>query len=405
MEGPRPQPLKPGSVTAKVLARVWRGGELTIVDSSPGAGKTTLVANVVSNLALRADMNILAAMPTRAQALSFARRLAKEYPVDKINIVIKDVDQADLPEGYNAEKQLANVPRVTITTLAKAKFIDKSTFDLIIIDEAYQATHALASQARGDIPQTLMVGDPGQIGPVVTVDTSIWSGQKDAPHLPAPLVTVGADDVERFSLGVTYRLGPVSASIVAPIYKFPVESGRPSREAVTRDGDIADEVFSIEVDHSDEVDNLECLATMVRRAAEFVGGSVIQGEEVREITDSDIALVVSRNSQVSILTGMSRSLGHDFAIGTADRLQGGEWPVVVALDPMYGSNGESEHNQSVGRLCVMVSRHTAHLSWIHDDSWIDATQGNEKINKTNRRVREALVGPLPAVDDFADDGF
>jgi hypothetical protein len=349
-------------------------------------------------------MNILAAMPTRAQALSFARRLAKEYPVSKIKIDIKDVDEADLPEGYNAERQLAFVPRITVTTLAKAKFIDKSNFDLIIIDEGYQATHALVSQARGDIPQALMVGDPGQIGPVVTVDTSIWSGQKDAPHLPAPQVTVGSTDVERFSLGVSYRLGPISTGIVAPIYKFPVESGRPQRDAITRDGEIVDEVSSFEVEHSDEVDNLDCLAMMVRRAAEFVGGSLIEGDSTRELTDSDIALVVSRNSQVSILTGMSRSLDHNFAIGTADRLQGGEWPVVVALDPMYGSNGESEHNQSVGRLCVMVSRHTAHLSWIHDDSWIEATQGNEKLNKTNRRVREALVGPLRVFDDFAD-GF
>lgn len=349
-------------------------------------------------------MNILAAMPTRAQALSFARRLSREYTVDKIKILINDADHADLPEGYSAERQLAYVPRVTVTTLAKAKFIDKSTFDLIIIDEAYQATHALVSQARGDIPQALMVGDPGQIGPVVTVDTSIWSGLKDAPHLPAPLVTADSTDVERFSLGVTYRLGPVSAGIVAPIYKFPVKSGRPQRDAVTRDGELVDEVTSIEVEHSDEVDNLECLALMVRRAVEFVGGSLITGDETRALADSDIALVVSRNSQVSILTGMARSLGHDFSIGTADRLQGGEWPVVVALDPMYGSNGESEHNQSIGRLCVMVSRHMGHLSWVHDDSWIEATQGNDKTNKTNRRVREALVGPLPVVDDFAD-GF
>jgi hypothetical protein len=114
-------------------------------------------------------------------------------------------------------------------------------------------------------------------------------------------------------------------------------------------------------------------------------------------------LVVSRNSQVSIVTGMSRSLGFDFTIGTADRLQGGEWPVVIALDPMYGSNGESEHNQSIGRLCVMVSRHTSHLTWVHDDSWVEATASNDRIDRTNRKVRESMIGKVAQVDIFDPD--
>ena len=245
-------------------------------------------------------------------------------------------------------------------------------------------------------------GDPGQIGPVVTVDTSIWEGQKDAPHLPAPLVTKGATDVERFSLSVTYRLGPKSAGIIAPIYKFPFTSGRPERFVVTTDGEAVEEIEAISVDHSDEVDNLDCLATMVRRAASFAGGSLVEGDYTRPLRAEDVALVVSRNSQVSIVTGMSRSLGFEFTIGTADRLQGGEWPVVIALDPMYGSNGETEHNQSIGRLCVMVSRHTSHLTWIHDDSWVDASKGNDRIDRINRTVRESLVTHADEVDIFDD---
>jgi hypothetical protein len=401
--GPRPQPLVPGSITAKVLARVWRGGELTIVDAPPGSGKTALVSNIVANLATRTDMKILVTTPTRAQCLAFARRLSLELPIDKIKIDMKDIDPEDLPEGYNADRTELRNPIVTVATLAKAKFIDKSNIDLLVVDEAYQATHALVAQAQSGVAQVLMVGDPGQIGPVVTVDTSIWEGQKDAPHLPAPLVTKGATDVVRFSLDVTYRLGPKSAKIIAPIYKFPFTSARPPRYVVTTDGEVVGEIETVEVEHSDEVDNLDCLATMVRRAASFAGGSLIEGDESRPLRAEDIALVVSRNSQVSIVTGMSRSLGHDFVIGTADRLQGGEWPVVIALDPMYGSNGETEHNQSIGRLCVMVSRHTSHLSWVHDDSWVEATAGNDRIDRINRKVRESMVGTVAEVDIFDPD--
>ena len=395
-----PQPLVPGSITAKVLARVWRGGELTIVDAPPGSGKTSLVSNVVANLATRTDMHILVTTPTRAQCLAFARRLSLELPIDKIFIDMKDIDPEDLPDGYLVNRHAAKAPLVIVATLAKAKFIDKSNIDLLVVDEAYQATHALVAQAQSGVAQVLMVGDPGQIGPVVTVDTSIWDGQKDAPHLPAPLVTKGATVIQRFSLDVTYRLGPKSASIIAPIYKFPFTSGRPSRYVVTTDGEVVGEIEAIEVEHSDEVDNLDCLATMVRRAASFAGGSLVQGDETNPLRAEDIALVVSRNSQVSIVTGMSRSLGFDFTIGTADRLQGGEWPVVIALDPMYGSNGESEHNQSIGRLCVMVSRHTSHLTWVHDDSWVEATASNDRIDRTNRKVRESMIGKVAEVDIF-----
>ncbi len=404
--GPRPQPLVPGSITAKVLARVWRGGELTIVDAPPGSGKTALVSNIVANLASRTDMHILATTSTRAQCLAFARRLSLELPVERIFIDMKDVEPEDLPEGYLTHLAVAKVPLVIVATLAKATFIDKSTIDLLVVDEAYQATHALVAQAQSGVAQVLMVGDPGQIGPVVTVDTSIWEGQKDAPHLPAPLVTKGTTDIERFSLSVTYRLGPKSAKMLAPIYKFPFTSGRPDRHIVMTDGTAVDEIETIEVQHSDEVDNLNCLATMVRRAASFVGGQLVEGDELRALRAEDVALVVSRNSQVSIVTGMSRSLGFDFTIGTADRLQGGEWPVVIALDPFFGANGESEHNQSIGRLCVMVSRHTSHLTWVHDDSWVEATAGNDKIDRVNRTVRESMVGAVSTVEvDIFDDGF
>ncbi len=399
-------PLEPGSTTAKVLASVWRGAEYTKVDSPPGGGKTSLIVTVASHLATRAHLKILIVSFTRAQVVAFAHRLVAEVPVTDIAIALKDVTADDLPQGYNMKSDPAKA-KVTVATLAKAKYLQRESYDLIIVDEAYQSTHAAVTQAASGIAQILMVGDPGQIGPVVTVDTSIWAGLKDAPHLAAPLVTMGYDEIEQYSIGQTYRLGAHTAKVIAPIYPFEFASARPDRIAVTAEGVECDEIESIEVAHSDEVDNLQCLESMVDRAESFVGGSIIEGGTSREITAEDVMLIVSRNSQVSILTGMAASRDLDFTIGTADRLQGGEWPIVVALDAMYGSNGESEHNQSLGRLCVMLSRHTAHLTWLHDDSWVEATKGKGHDKKINRQVREQLVGTKVRTEtvDLFDDGF
>ena len=401
-KAPTPGLLVPGSATAKALFHVWRGDECVSVDSPPGAGKTALVVTVVAHLVTNAKLTVLVAMPTRAQALAAARRQILELPVTQLSIDIRDVEPEELPPGYD-QKPVPGA-RVTYTTLARAKFITRTNYDVMIVDEAYQATHALVAQASAGIPQILMVGDPGQIGPVVTIDTSVWAGHKDAPHLPAPLVTKPYKEVVRLSIDTTYRLGAETARVLAPIYKFEFASGRPDRTATANNGDAVSEITSVHLDDSANVDDIECMATMVAHAATFVGGSIVEGQGNAKVTTTiraeDIALVVSRNSQVSILTGMAANLGHEFTIGTADRMQGGEWPIVLALDPMYASDEVSEHNQSLGRLCVMVSRHTTHLTWFHDNAWLENTKGRDHDSKVHRQVRKGLVAhDVPDVED------
>ena len=59
-------------------------------------------------------------------------------------------------------------------------------------------------------------------------------------------------------------------------------------------------------------------------------------------------------------------------VGTADSLQGGQSAAAVTLDPLTGADGHAPHALSPGRLCVMASRHYAHLTWVHDGAWRDA---------------------------------
>lgn len=58
-------------------------------------------------------------------------------------------------------------------------------------------------------------------------------------------------------------------------------------------------------------------------------------------------------------------------VGTADRLQGGQWHAVVAVDPLASAATVSDHHLSLGRLCVMASRHMTHLTWVHGSDWHD----------------------------------
>lgn len=374
-----PAPLTPGAVVAKVIARIWQGGELTIVDSPPGAGKTELVTTTTAHLAVRGQMRVLIGTPTRAQGGALLERLVTQIPAKYLESGISGVEVPGGPVP-KADRE----PLVRVSTLAKCRITkDRDTFQLLIVDEAYQATNAVVSEAAKGIGQVLMVGDPGQIGPVVTVDTSIWNGLKDAPHLPAAQCVGRRKDALRFHLDCSWRLGPQTVDAIGPIYQFPFTSAEIARQATTNSGDPLQEIESIEIPSMGGVDDVAGLTVVADRVVDLVGGTLtVPGQPARAnkpaqppasrtVEGSDIAVVVSRNSQVSIITGLLRERGvSSVLVGTADRLQGGEWPIVVALDAMSGSaDRQTDHNQSVGRLCVMASRHNTHLSWVHDGTW------------------------------------
>jgi hypothetical protein len=350
------KPLEVGSVLAKVLERIWRGYDV-VVDSPPGAGKTRLVVDTVAHLSRRTDMTILVCAFTRAQVLSLYDRLHEEIG-DNVALMMSNSGRDAIPDKG---------AQVTVRTLSGARWSGGSEgIDLMVVDEAYQATYSSVIQARRGIPQMFMVGDPGQIGPVITVDTSFWK-TGIGPFLPAP-TQMFTKDTPRFFLPKTYRLGPVSAKVIAPLYKFGFQSAEVERTPVVYDGDVLDEVETIAVPKAETPDDIVALTTVANRC--------------RELSRSgSVAAIVSRNSQATILTAMLHD--HSVKVGTADRLQGGEWTSVVALDPMMGED-TSDHAQSLGRLCVMASRHTTHLTWVHDDSWKSAT------DPRNRQVRKAM---------------
>ncbi|MDA8358251.1 MAG: hypothetical protein M0Z95_18625, partial [Actinomycetota bacterium] len=50
------------------------------------------------------------------------------------------------------------------------------------------------------------------------------------------------------------------------------------------------------------------------------------------------------------------------------------------------------HSTSLGRLAVMLSRHTHHLSWVHDGQWESYLVGRATSVQRARTVRRLLTG-------------
>lgn len=379
-DGYRPMLLEPDSAAARALMSVWRGDPVTIVDAPPGSGKTRCVEVVLSHLVHRLGIAIHVACYTREQAMAMANRLVVRLPERTVRLVMRG---ASVDPAYDPAAPWGSIDaRVTVGTLASAKH-NGSKADLMVVDEAYQATFADVAEAAADIPQLLLVGDPGQIGPVVSVDTSAWSMLRQAPHLRSPEVFGLREDAVRHSIDKTFRLGPVTTQIIQPLYAFPFGSARPDRSIVTDAGALP-EVAQLSLGRMDAVDDQNAMAAVVRRAVSFLGAQYEGEDGSRLLDESDVAVVVSRRTQVAIVSAMLAGLGHDrITVGTADKLQGGQWAAVVAVDAAAGLDEVTDYLTALGRLCVMISRHTTHLTWCHADGWHSLL--------TRQKTREAAL--------------
>lgn len=358
---------------------------------------STLITQVVAHLNRGADMALAVITPTRRQAVDIALRIAAAVPERVTWLAIGNVKPDETPAGRAQDVAALGNPKfnrpgratVMVSTIASMK-MRRADVDLIIIDEAYQATFADTLAAVAGARQVMLVGDPGQIGPVVTIATAAWEGLPYAPHRRAPEVFGARDDAITVNLTKTYRFGPHTVRAIAPLYDFPFTSARPDRRVHG-----LDEVGSVRLYSCDGPRDMKMLGEVAVLAGSMVGRRLITDTGEWELTESDVAVVASHNAQVAIIKGhLAQASLHEITVGTADKLQGGQWEAVVALDPLTGATAVDSHSMSLGRLCVMCSRHRAHLTFVHDGRWRNLLDESDLDTDSRSRalsVRDVLT--------------
>lgn len=357
---------------------------------------TTLVVDVVHRVTHATEMNVVIVCPTRRACEDMARRLAEKTGPGIVYLygnafARKDLTKHGIITGQH--EYITDVKRTTVKvqTVASAALTPPET-DLLVFDEAYQSTFGDALSAAQAATSVLMVGDPGQIGPVITLDEVLFQGRKVSPIMRAPegfQAHLSPKYQVVLSLPSTYRLGPATTEAIQGLYPFSFDSKRPNTWI-----EGYDEVAAIVVEDPESVSSPELIGAVANRVKELVWSTVKSGGEDRTLRPSDIAVVASRNEQTAAIEARLSSMKLDaVSVGTADRLQGGQMLAVVALDPITGADVASAHALDLGRLCVMVSRHVCHLTWVTSRSW-RSTLSTSVDSKTELvkhiAVREAL---------------
>lgn len=389
--------------TASVLHAVWSGDPAVVVPSPPGAGKTRLVALLAAALAHRADLRVGIAAQTRQQAAELANRVGthsdrarllwpRKHPRPDTTVTIATGREIGYPDSGGG---------ILIATTARWLVSDPTQLgcDVLLIDEAYQATYADLGALGAFSAQIVCVGDPGQIAPVVTGTTHRWAGSPTGPHQPAPYALIAQHDqaIAEIPLTHTWRLGPATTALIQPhLYPHLPFTSRRGAEHLTATGHTLPELTHTLVSAKHGPTDPALLDACEATARTLLTDTTYTTSTARELTADDLAIVTAHVNQAAALRAALADQP-DLLIGTANQLQGLERPAVITLHPLAGYHQSSDFATDPGRTCVMLSRHRTHLHVITDDTSTDRllTDPATATSTSANLMRTLLTPPAP----------
>ncbi|MFD0315212.1 AAA family ATPase [Streptomyces flavalbus] len=374
--------------TAAILADTLHGPDRgVVVDSPPGAGKSTLVVRAALELA-DAGRPLMVVAQTNAQVDDLVVRLAEknpELPVGRLHSSDADpYDKAldDLPQVRKSAKagDLAGLP-VVISTAAKwAHVKTDEPWRHAIVDEAYQMRSDALLAVAGLFERALFVGDPGQLDPFSIVGGEQWAGLSYDPSASAVTTLLAHNPgLRQHRLPVSWRLPASAARLVSDaFYPYtPFRSGTDHGDrrltfAAPSDGSAPDRVIDeaaasgwglleLPARHTPRTDPeaVRAVATVVRRLLDREGAAHSERAPApTPLTADRVAVGTAHRDQAAAVRADLADLGvTDVTVDTANRLQGREFDVTVVLHPLSGRPDATAFHLETGRLCVLTSRH------------------------------------------------
>ncbi|GJF30229.1 helicase [Kitasatospora sp. NE20-6] len=362
-----------------------------VVDSPPGAGKSTLVVRAARELVAAGERLMIVAQ-TNSQVDDLVDRLAVKGPELTVGRLHAG-DTRPAPEalrhpGVTASEKVADLLEhdVVISTAAKWQWVrTEAPWRHAIVDEAYQMrSDALLAVARL-FERALFVGDPGQLDPFTVVGTDQWAGLSYDPSSSAVVTLLAHNPAIRpHRLPVSWRLPASAAPLISaafyPYTPFRAGTGPDERRltaSAAADGSAVDTAIDEAVEHGwallelparhtvrTDPQAVAAVAATVRRLLDR-GLTAHSEQGTAPLTPGRVAVGTAHRDQAAAVRAALAALGVpvDAAAGpavtvdTANRLQGREYDVTVVLHPLSGRPDATAFHLETGRLCVLASRH------------------------------------------------
>jgi AAA domain len=377
------------AVIAAVLADIRRPDHRAIiVDSPPGAGKSTLVVQAAAELAAGGEECIIVAQ-TNNQVNDLTTRLATQHP----GLLLGRLSATD----YTAPPAVLALPNVTVATrvdglavaqiilatAAKWATVKDRTWAWAIIDEAYQMRSDMLLLIAARFDRALVVGDPGQLDPFSAVEVSRWIGLPYDPMLNAVTVLQAHNpDLPVHRLPVSWRLPASAAPVVSGAF-YPFSGFRAATNPATRQLEFTaagirnsadatlDEaarsgwaLHELPARHTIRTDGEaaeEAARLAIRLLVRGAAGTCERYPDGRLLGPGNIAIGVAHRDQADrirqTLAQAEPAVAGMIKVDTANRLQGAEFDVTIIVHPLSGRRDATTFHLEAGRLCVLASRH------------------------------------------------
>ncbi|MFE5657263.1 AAA domain-containing protein [Streptomyces sp. NPDC056517] len=377
-----------GRATADILAATLHGSARgVVVDSPPGAGKSTLVVRAALELAA-AGRPLMVVAQTNAQVDDLVLRLAEKEPdleVGRLHSNDSDPYDKALDDLENVRKsakagELTGLPVVVSTAAKWAHVKNVEPWAHAIVDEAYQMRSDALLAVAGLFERALFVGDPGQLDPFSVVGAEQWAGLSYDPSASAVSTLLAHNpELPQHRLPVSWRLPASAAPLVSdafyPFTPFRSGTGHGDRKlsfSVASDGSGPDRVLDeaaesgwglleLPARHTPRTDPeaVGAVAVVVRRLLDRGGAAVSERSETPvPLTPDRVAVGTAHRDQAAAIRAALAELGvTGVTVDTANRLQGREYDVTVVLHPLSGRPDATAFHLETGRLCVLASRH------------------------------------------------
>jgi hypothetical protein len=375
---------------------------MTVIKAPPGAGKTYLLVQTILH-GLSKKMRLAVAAQTNSQADEVCDRIHSLSPKAPLFRFVSGSYSGNWQRPYrvtSSEADLPDGPCIVVGTSAKWGAINPPRpFHTLFVEEAWQLKMADFLPLCQVADCFILIGDPGQIPPVVTVDAARWATSLVPPHFATPDVLLERQLVEAESsmktMPATRRLPHDTAELVQEFYDFNFASHAQPGErellfkkslpgALKGLSDVlsAGSVVGATIATDKHGPPLEADRKLAATASQIVD-AVLQaktnvriGDKVEQLLPTDIGVAATHRAMVQELSlALPSSLRDQVMVDTPERWQGLERKFMIVVHPLSNVAKPSEFDLETGRLCVMTSRHKAGLvvlSRDHVDSTLEA---------------------------------
>jgi hypothetical protein len=359
---------------------------------------------------------------TNEQSFDLARRLCRGFT--RLSFHLMASERLTIPSNVASPNlvvihraaDLPNGPCVVIGNSAKWSWLDSDQrlFDLQIIDEAYQLPDYRYHQIGGLAARQVLIGDPGQIDPVIQSELERWRCDPAGPHVPAPRALVERHPkVRTLSLPVSRRLVQDTINFLQPAF-YPtmpfiaMEAERPLRYATPGVVPMDTPLDAVASGASLVMVELPAMLTgevdpelaneivwTIRRVL-MRGATVLdqQGQPM-PVTPDMIGVACAHVAQVNAIRERLGFDLDDVFVETANRFQGLERPLMFVQHPLSGRADATGFHLDAGRLCVLLSRHRV-ACWVF---------GRDGISRQLRRYAPRGDRSLGISDDPEFEGW